>query len=98
MTECRACHSPLPSQVGRGRPRAFCLACSPRDPVAATRAWRARNRDAINSKRRTDYAAGKNGGGSKNAFSGSSDTVTPRAHARPQCAAGKRPAAPQAGG
>ena len=34
------------------RPRLFCLECSPRDPVEANRAYRDRNRDAINARRK----------------------------------------------
>jgi 5-methylcytosine-specific restriction endonuclease McrA len=31
------------------------LSCSPREPLAQTRAWRARNRDAINAARRVEH-------------------------------------------
>jgi hypothetical protein len=54
-TTCEACSAAF-IQTGRGRPRRFCLACSPRDPIAATRAWRERN--GINEKARAArYAA-----------------------------------------
>jgi hypothetical protein len=35
----------------------FCLDCSPTDPVATTRAWRRRNADQINERRRAADAA-----------------------------------------
>jgi hypothetical protein len=40
---CQACGSHCEQNQGGGRPRQFCLVCSPRDPVAATRKWHERN-------------------------------------------------------
>lgn len=57
MRQCQACERLLPMQKGPGRPRSFCVACSPRDAVAATRAWRRRNREAILARRRAAYKA-----------------------------------------
>lgn len=49
---CAACGAPLEPRSGPGRPRSYCVTCSPTEPVARNAAWRARNRDAINSRRR----------------------------------------------
>jgi hypothetical protein len=48
---CQACGSHCEQNQGRGRPRQFCLVCSPRDPLAATRKWHERNPE-YNAKRR----------------------------------------------
>ena len=49
---CEACGIAFERASGPGRPRRFCLKCSPRDPVETNRAWRRRNREAINARRR----------------------------------------------
>lgn len=48
-TVCEGCGDPF-EQSGKGRPRRFCVVCSPADPVAATAAWRTRTG---HSERRT---------------------------------------------
>jgi len=54
---CRRCNQQLPRstfRLMRGRyPSSWCPACH----VAATREWRARNRDEINTRRRAAYRA-----------------------------------------
>ena len=47
MHHCEDCGVPFERIPGPGRPRRFCLDCSPRDPVGATRAWRHRNRPVV---------------------------------------------------
>jgi len=56
MTKCADCGAAFEPN-GRGRPRKFCLDCSPRDPIEATKAWRARNREQIAERRRERDAA-----------------------------------------
>jgi hypothetical protein len=53
---CRQCGATFERAASPGRPRAYCLACSPRDPAACNRAWRARNRDELNARRRVQAA------------------------------------------
>lgn len=54
-TTCKRCGSTF-EEVGRGRPRSYCVGCSPQDPAGATRARRERN--GINAKARAArYAA-----------------------------------------
>jgi hypothetical protein len=51
---CEDCGTSL-VRSGRGRPRRFCLVCSPADPLGATTAWRARHpeyTEAYNASRR----------------------------------------------
>ena len=52
---CGQCGAPLSLPTGRGRSRKFCLDCSPATPLGAKRAWRERNRIAVNGRRRADY-------------------------------------------
>jgi len=54
---CPSCGATFDRSTGRGKPRRFCPACSPSDPAACTRAWRARNAAAINAARRAAYHA-----------------------------------------
>ena len=51
MARCQDCGATF-EQSGQGRPRKFCLECSPRDPAALNRAWRERNREELAARRR----------------------------------------------
>jgi hypothetical protein len=65
MSDCVACGAPLPTRVGRGRPRRFCETCSPPKGAGvvngagtAAESWRKANPGAVsayNARRRADY-------------------------------------------
>ena len=58
MTACLLCGAAFDRPSGTGRPRSYCLTCTPsHDKLGQTRAWRARNRAALRETKRLAYRA-----------------------------------------